>query len=307
MEDFDARMEMIIEDLGTLYNFYNGDKNRYNKHKHERKLLFQMRESVIFINTDETDINAYALYRDKEDVVFMTMPLYLMLHELFQKFCNDSFRAWWMTHIATLFCVFHEFAHLYSGHCQICNNKKLSMINNNETGLSIIDYHTIEMDADAIAMNRIADKIEEYLYKENDMLIPWNNNADNFLEDCFTGINGFFFILRLLESDGNRNESKNYYKYTHPTSIVRYILSMGAFTNYSELAHKREYEENYFVSLFEKTENHFCDIYDIKHYFFDCERLFDDSIIEIRKRLNDNWQVNVKHKLRPYNRIALPV
>lgn len=204
--------DMMEKEVRALYEFYNSNENNFNKSKNTRDLKFYIANTRKDINKPE--INAYACYGDYEDKIILTPILLDLILRLFLGL-KEQRNYEQMLYIALFFCISHEFSHLYFGHCQLSNTKSLSLDDFDERGFSALDYHTIEMSADAGAACRTVEKIIGLINAKR-----YEGSEDDFLQDCITAIQGFFFIIRVIT-----NETQPFYQSTHHPGIARFVYS----------------------------------------------------------------------------------
>lgn len=296
---YDQWKKNFDDALLELFNLYNSNENASNNQKNERKLTFYLWDEVDS-RVPKPEINAYALYKDeeKEDAVYMTKALFNCILNM-SDFCeSDSTRASTMALFTGLLVLAHEVTHLYAGHCQLCKANRLSMIYSKEFGLAEIDHQTLEYEADKISAYRMAEMVDNNIKarKENS-----HNNEKEYILLCLKSIDGFFNLLRYLESIYNPNNKTH----LHPPAFLRGLsyraLFLSSLENEFNITILESYNKSFFI-------NHilFCRYYRQKPYYISDEYvLLENSLYQLYlDKILNNFDRNIDGKLFKYRRLS---
>lgn len=128
----------------------------------------------------------------------------------------------YMAMFATKFLVAHEIGHIYNGHTEyyksICEKIKNK---NGDIESLYLDLQTMEMDADAFAINRMVDEVFR-LSKSNDKIFSLLNNKIEIIKILEAAIHGVFYIFRDYDKDVNYKLRK------HPSAYAREMMVLDA-------------------------------------------------------------------------------
>lgn len=284
-------------DVECLFNTYNSNNNIWNKHKHKRPIKFDMCDSIK-VGVKQSKFNAQACYKDNEDEIVVTTGLFQLMHKLFTTIAPPD-KAACMLSIAACFCVAHEFAHLYSGHCQLCDTRMLNAVYDPNSGISSFDNHTVEYDADCTAASKVAEKMMGFTKRQP--LLNIYRSEEAIIADCLKAIHGFFFILRCV--DGSANQL--YYSDTHPPSIARHIYSIQALRCHIKEMYRENIDIKLIEDLFVHNEELFSSALGMKLANDDYRIVMDNSLFEYKRQLEFNWSDNIKGRLKELTRMPL--
>ena len=292
----DVIKEMLDKSLEKQAEFYNSSMNITNKRRRWK-----------FILKEETDINnvqiknAMATYNEDEDTITMTTGFYRDIFNLFITMSDRFEHALWKTIVALEFCVSHELAHLYAGHCQLSNDRELSIFFRFSNGLSRPVYQMLEIDADAIACGRVADAVASNNIFTNGYLYYMYDNQEQFLTDSIKALCGLFYYLRSLGCD------KHFIPYTntHPPTFVRCFATGYSFIDHYTINYEDKrllLTKNIFDYLADK-KNTFCKILNVEPFtktMSDIHIIIDylDTLVKI-------WNNEIKGKIKKHRRLPL--
>ncbi|UHA60701.1 hypothetical protein KDJ21_002920 [Metabacillus litoralis] len=169
--------------LEFLMEFTKKSITIYNEHLPKDK-----RKKNIFLFVDDKTINAFATSINNIDVVGINIGVLTILYDFYNKVVDDKF----FTEIAGNgeerknlifrlqvmsfhYIICHEIGHLYNGHIDFgrLNLMKEIMNLNQSDRFEIIFNKTIELDADAFAMNRMLE------FNENLIAVKDKSSVDN--------------------------------------------------------------------------------------------------------------------------------
>lgn len=266
-------------------------------------------------------INAYSIYEPHTDHIVITEKFIDVMSEVLLNGGFEEYRAAWMLYVEIMFCSFHEFGHLLIGHCQLCNNMKMAVVESakDESGLEKNVLQALETDADLFAGRRIADLTATYIYS-NKMRMYDYTNWELFYYDMLRGIRAFFFILEILEFE----ESKRLHKVAvetgkdekeiirsakrnnHPPTIFRgYCVGetmMAYLSKYFGIEGKRRK----FIEIFIYGEKYFGGSYlRMKTFWKIYKHLLNGSVADSLERIKCYYTEELAGELKKYSRLPL--
>lgn len=289
-----------------LFALYNSAHNPYNQSPNSKKL------DLVF-SPDET-VNACA-NSSTADTITLHAGLLMKTHEcIYTLIANDesisnedekALISTFLFSISSHFVIAHEFGHIYLGHCDLPNlktstNISLHIAYDSRLGITPLDFQTLEMNADSLAMCRTVDYVLFRPYHHIGILslIHDQNRA---LELLIRAINITFFVLRHMMPP----MADPYYQYKkHHPIFLRQIMNLSTLLKYINYVHGYDISFNYIISVFASDEAKLCDLYYIPlvadHYMNDLTPL----MLDYEQSLRNNWN-NIRDKLLPYARSPL--
>lgn len=300
--------QICREHTQRLYELYNSKFNNYNNSKPNSK--------KISIEFDSQEIANALSYSDELDTIVIYKGLLKQLHkctqrmlefeENFQTFEEKATISVFLLSLSIHFIICHEFAHLYCGHCDLLNkisNKKVHFHFkfDHDIGITPLDFQTLEMNADAIAMCRTIDYVMfkpyhskliiELIYNKNieiDLLLKAMNINFFVLRDCMPPIYDECFETR-----------------RHHPNFLRQIMNMQTLKKYLQLKYNKPISDEMIDQHFSLDEKTLCELFyiplNIEHYKNNLNQVY----IEYEQKLRTNWNL-MYCKLAPFSRVDLP-
>lgn len=308
--------------LQQYYDFvYDPKQNMHiKKFPARRRLKFEIKDRVCKTG-NRPEINAYSFYDREDDRIFITEKLIELMSITSLRSNFDEDRQDWMFNVELYLCAFHELGHLLVGHCQLCENMKLSAIETEEinTGLNIPIYQTLEADADMFAGRRIAERAATMIF-DGSMGHFGYNDYNTFYYDTLWGIRAFFYVLEyleILEAKRQHNISVMTGKpqrgcqpgemtHKHPPALAR-----GYYTGLVFMEHMRKYfkikgKKDEFMKIFYSGEEVFGG-YTLTQEQFEkiYQYILNGTFERMRKRIKQYWFTDVRKQLKEYSRISV--
>lgn len=320
--DYSIYQENINFYLQQYYKFtYNAQKNRtILKFPDPRKLLFEIKDKVYKIGK-QPEINAYSIYDKDVDRIYITEALMDLMSRTSQnnEFADD--RQDWMFNVEYLLCAYHELGHLLVGHCQLCEHMRLAAVETQEeqSGLDVSLYQTLEMDADLFAGRRVAERAATMIY-DGSMEYFNYKNYKKFYYDTLRGIRAFFYVLEyleLMEAKRQHNISvltgspqkgcqPNENTHLHPPALARGYSTGLVFMEHMRKFFKISGNRDAFMKIFYSGEEMFGGVKLTQEQFQKIYQYVLDGTFETaRKRIKRHWILNVRKDLKKYSRISV--
>lgn len=197
--------------------------------------------------------------------------------------------------IAIKFVILHEIAHHYDGHILYLD----SCADNPCKSISILDFQTMEMDADAFAISRLIDEML-ILLKTDTRLCSIIKKA----EDLFVMFSFAISVLFLIINDEDIKEV-NDISSTYLSTLLR--LSMCLDCAKVNIKHKAKgiITESVFEDIYKKTipaSNQYYSLFGKSHY--EDAMKYNKETSKIFGEINENW-IKLRKELLPYARIPL--
>lgn len=300
---------------------YNPRKNRtILRFPAHRDLHIEIKDRV-YKTGNRPEINAYSFYDTNDDRIFITDDLMDLMSRVSLRNSFSDDRQDWMFNVEYLLCAFHELGHLLVGHCQLCDQMRLSAVEteDEQSGLDVSLYQTLEMDADLFAGRRVAERAASMIY-DGSMKHFSYSDPELFYYDTLRGIRAFFYVLEYLEQkeairqhdisvmtgQPQRGCQPNENTHLHPPSLAR-----GYSTGLVFMEHMRKYfkipgSKDEFMKIFLSGEEMFGDYTLTQEEFQKLYRYILDGTFErARKRIKWYWITDVRKQLKQYSRISV--
>lgn len=290
-----------------LCQSYSSQRKCSLKAESIRKLNLQFEENP--------QINAYAKKTDK-DIIFITTGLLKTVHTATQKMLeyDTLFVDYEENQIVSVFvasCILHyiishEFAHLFCGHFDYLATSQTSVplllfAYQENSGLTPLDYQTLEMNADAFAMAHMVSfaTFEPY---HTESVLELLHKKNYILRYLAKAINIMFFVLRnLLPPIYN----SNYEYHSHPPDFLRQIMNIQTVEKLLKTQYNTDVPESWFIKTFVEDERNLCDLYFIEYNPEHFKENLNLKFLDHEQRLRKNWNI-IKEKLEPFTWMELP-
>jgi len=218
--------------------------------------------------------------------------------------------AFLMSYFAVLYVILHEMGHHLNGHLQLLNENSVETLEMTEEGevlekISILDYQTLEMDADAFAtststvhFHSLIENLDTFPFPA---LVPQLGKKNMYRYWLFS----ILCLYRILGND-NINEINLYDSKYFPYRLRQALSSRIPISVLEHLGDKEGAE--LYASLIDKMFHYAEDMYNIT---FETETDTSDVLVastdmvaEHSKIVHDNW-LNIKPRLMKYARAIL--
>lgn len=291
-----------------LYDLYNSNFNTHNNSKVNSK--------KISIEFDSQEINNAFACSNKYDTIVIYKGLLKKLHKCtqqliefegqFQTYDEKATISVFLFSVSIHFIICHEFAHLYCGHCDLLNeinnkNVQLRLNLDSDIGITPLDFQTMEMNADAMAVCRTINYVLFEPYHDKSIVeLIHNKNIE--IDLLLKAINIIFFVLR----DFMPPVSDEYFETRkhHPT-FLRQIMNLQTLKKYLKIEYNKSISDEIINQQFAVDEKSLCKLFyiplNIEHYRNNLNQVF----IEHEQKLRANWNL-IYHKLTPFSRVELP-
>lgn len=289
-----------------LFDLYNSVHNPYNKSPNSKKLdlVFSPAETV---NASSNSSNV--------DTITLHTGLLKKTHECIytlikndNSISNEQDKALIGTFLFSISCHFiiaHEFGHIYLGHCDLPNpniskSVSLHIAYDSRLGISPLDFQTLEMNADSLAMCRTFDYTLFRPYHHIGILNLVHDQNRAF-ELLIHAINITFFVLRYMMppiADPSFESKKH-----HPI-FLRQVMNLHTLLKYINSEYGYSVSFDFLYDHLISDEAKLCDLYFIPlvadHYMNNLSPL----MLNHEQQLRTNWN-NIRDKLIPYARSPL--
>lgn len=316
---YQDNINFFLQDYYDLV--YNPEKNRtILKFPTRRNLHIEIKDKV-YKTGSRPEINAYSIYDISDDRIFITEELMGLMAEvvLRNRFSDD--RQDWMFNVEYLMCAYHELGHLLIGHCQLCDQMRLAAIETEEeqSGLDVSLYQTLEMDADLFAGRRVAERAASMICDGTMKHFSYSDYR-LFYYDTLRGMRAFFYVLEYLEhkeavrqhdisvmtGQPQRGCQPNENTHLHPPSLARGYSAGLVFMEHMRKYFKIRGNKEEFMNIFFAGEQMFGGYTPSREEFQKIYRyVLDGTFEKARKRVKRYWITDVRKLLEPYSRISL--
>lgn len=289
-----------------LFELYNSAYNPYNSAPNTKKLnLVISPDSSVNASADSSTV----------DTITLNIGLLKKTHECICAFIDNdnsisgdldkALISTFLFSVSIHFIIAHEFGHIYLGHCCLTNRNpskytRLHMAYDSSAGISPLDFQTLEMNADSLAICRTVDYTLFRPYHHADILslIHDQNRALNLLVHA---INITFFVLRYMMppiADADFQSRKH-----HPI-FLRQVMNLNTLLKYinSECGYNITF--NYLYHQLIDDEAKLCNLFYIPlvadHYMNNLSPI----MLNHEQQLRQNWNT-IREKLKPYARSPL--
>lgn len=290
-----------------LYEEYNSDINKYNKTPYIKEIIIQF-------NPENTN-NASAK-SDEKDIIILYKGLLKKLHDCASKIVESEFKyrddnekitiTVFLVSTSLNFIISHEFAHIYYGHCDMLNKINKSKIElmftyDNSIGLSPLDFQTLEMNADAVAVCRTVDFVLFKPYHtKNIQELFYNNGREKDL--LLRALNITFFTLREFMPPIYR---ENYRELKHHPELLRQFMNYNTLEKYAIMEHNYLITSEEIDAKFAEDEAKLSELYFIPKNLEHYKRNLNKEMILHEKKMRENLR-HMNARLRPSARAELP-
>lgn len=288
-----------------LFDLYNSAYNPYNPSSNTKKL-------DLVISPDRS-VNASA-DSSTTDTITLHIGLLKKAHECICAFLdnNDSISSdldkalisTFLFSVSIHFIIAHEFGHIYLGHCCLTNDNtskgRLHMAYDSSIGISPLDFQTLEMNADSLAICRTVDftLFRPYHHAGILSLIHDQNRA---LDLLVHAINITFFVLRYMMPP--ISDPSFQFRHHHPI-FLRQVMNLNTLQKYINSEHGYNVTFDYLYHQLIDDEAKLCDMYYIPlvadHYMNNLSPI----MLNHEQHLRQNWNA-IRDKLKPYARSPL--
>lgn len=299
--------QICLNHVDRLFNLYNSDANPANTKPNTKRIQIEF---------NPQDINNAQAESKEIDTIIIYRGLLKRLHTATQRLIEHRYSslnveerqiiAVFIFSVATHFVISHEFAHLYCGHCDflnVINNKNipLNFSVSSKIGINYLDYQTLEMNADALAMCRTIDFV---LYKpyHNKAVIKLIHDKCISIDLLLCAMNITFFVLRNFMPpifDVHFADQKH-----HP-AFLRQIMNSQTFKKYLEEEHNIKISETTIDEHFASDEKLLCELFYIPPIADHYKNNLNEVFIEHEQKLRTNWN-RIYDRLTPFSRTLLP-
>ncbi|MGO4184339.1 hypothetical protein AB4Z17_24475 [Paenibacillus sp. TAF43_2] len=218
--------------------------------------------------------------------------------------------AFLMSYFAILYVIQHEMGHHLNGHLQLLNESDVETLEMTEERktlekISILDYQTLEMDADAFATSAFTAHLHSMLENLDTFpfpaLVPQLSKKNMYSYWLFS-VHCLYRVLGNIKIDETNLYTSRYFPYR-----VRQALSSRI--PISVLVHLGDKEgAELYASLIDKmfryTEEMYNITFETQTDFSDVIVTSTDKVAEHSKNVHDNWH-NIKPRLMNYARAIL--
>lgn len=280
-------LDMISVNEGTIYKLY-GLFYKLNTKKDIIELTHKTKS--------RTPINTKIFYEnDKIDDKPMEIEI------VFSDDKNSNSIAEYMAMFAIKWIIAHEVGHAFNGHTAYYSEvrKKIqSEKNEEEIAKLFLDLQSMEMDADAFAVNRIIDVAMD-LYKKDDKIFKLLKNKQDILKLIICSVHAIFFIFRNCDVyDCMKTE--------HPPTFIRECLVLGAMKQGLLKKYNVIVDDDYMMNDIGKIENLICDIEGKKNEdYINYINNFHQEIKKYMTRIQSNFKNNIIYKINDESRLPI--
>lgn len=295
----------IIDDRLSLCQYRAANRRFFRLPLRQRPYKVYVEDSIPELGI-KSQINAFSYYDTKQDCIFIMRSLIDFFAYILNAVSETQGQYTWMFHVVLWFCGFHEFGHLYLGHCQLNESRRMAMTfsDNVNSGFTPKDIQAMEFEADMYAAGQLADLVREQI-KSKEYIKIWNyRNSDKFYSDALEAICGFFSIIKYLEYKEQKKKILGKQKdYDHPSFLLReYIVGSVFFAYMEEFGFRRKDKEfkHYMVhndEIFMKAP------YDEELIKFEYDAILSGSIREYARYVIDYCNQVLDKKTAPYTRL----
>ncbi len=295
----------IIDDWLSLCQYRAANRRFF-------RLPFRQRPYKVYVEDNipelgiKSQINAFSYYDTQVDRIFIMRRLIDFFADVLNDVSETQEQYSWMFHVALWFCGFHEFGHLYLGHCQMNESRRMAMTfsDNINAGFTPKDIQAMEFEADMYAADQLADLVRQQI-KSKEYIRTWNySDFEKFYSDAIKGICGFFSIIKYLEYKEQKKKSLGKQKeYDHPSFLLREYVVGSVFLAWMEkfgFGRKDEELRHYMVhndEIFMKAP------YDAERVEYEYGAILDGSIREHARHVIDYCNRVLDKKTAPYTRL----
>lgn len=293
--------------VDRLFNLYNSDANPTNTKPNMKGIKLEF---------NQQDINNAHAESKEVDIIVIYRGLLKRLHTAIQRLTEDQYSflnvekrqiiAVFIFSVASHFVVSHEFAHLYCGHCDFLNkinnkNIPLNLSVSSKIEINYLDYQTLEMNADALAMCRTIDFV---LYKpyHSKVIIELIHDKGIAIDLLLCAMNITFFVLRNFMPpifDIHFEDQKH-----HP-AFLRQIMTFQTLKKHLEEEYKIAISEATIDTHFASDEKLLCELFYIPPIADHYKNNLNGVHIEHEQKLRTNWNY-ICDRLTPFSRVLLP-
>ncbi|KLA22692.1 MULTISPECIES: hypothetical protein [Bacillus] len=173
-----------------------------------------------FFFVNDRSINAFATRYNDIDIVGINIGVPEKLYDYFDQVIDDTIfpeiagnnelrkdLIFNLQVFSIIYILFHEFGHIYNGHIDYDELKYLQMFADNSS-LKYLHSKTIEMDADAFAINRAYEFIESLIAIRSKEDKPYNVREFSYKSLMFAVYSFYLFFEDIIDVN---NLSKKYY------------------------------------------------------------------------------------------------
>ena len=294
-----------IERLYVLYNSNANLKRKTMLHNGKIELLFadsdQINAQSSVDNGDKIIIHKGLLSKTHECIERM-----IMSDKIYPSSDQQEIISVFIFSIILHYIIAHEFAHLYNGHCEMLkqinngNNVCLQFAYDSKINITPLDFQTLEMDADALAMCRTIDYVFFDAY-HSPHIINLVDTLSSRVGILLKSLNIMFFILRhFLPPIFDINFAIR----THHPNFLRQVMNYNTLEKYLREEHKKDLSSDYIDEKFATDEKSLCELYYIPlvadHYLIN----LNSEMLKHEQALRSNWIV-LREKLSKYSRTQL--
>jgi len=280
-------LDMITVNEGTILKLYN--------------LFYKLntRINIIELSSEtksRTEINATIFYKNHE-----SDDKEIEAEMVFSDDIISNNIAEYMAMFAIKWIIAHEIGHAFNGHTGYyleVRNKIQNENNEEEKEKLFLDLQTMEVDADAFAVNRIIDVVMD-LYKKNDKILGMLKNQNDLLKLAIFSIHGVFYMFRDCELYDR-------IKIEHPPTFIRECLVLGSMKRCLLKRHNFKVDDNYIVDAVGKIENLICAVDGKRNEnYINYIKEFYPQIQKYCAKIQYNFQNNIIYKIKDEARLPI--
>lgn len=295
----------ILDDRLSLCQYRANNRGFFRVHTRQRPYEVYVERTLPQFNIG-SQINAFSLYKPEKDYIFIMQDLVDFFAIVLQNASASQQEYTWMFHTILYFCGFHEFAHLYLGHCQLKNSCRMAMTfsDNVTEELSPKDIQAMEFEADMYAAAQLADLVREKIKNKEYRKLWGYPSKEVFYSHVLKALCGFFSIIKYLEYKEQKKRSWGKSKaYDHPSYLLREYLTGTLFSSLmAEYGFKRM-DDDFFYYLFHTDPIFMHAPYDESLVKHDYSAILDGSIKYHTRDVLDYCNNVLDKKTAPFARL----
>lgn len=295
----------ILEDRLSLCQYRANKRRFFRSIKKQRPYKVYVEQEVPKFGI-EPQINAFSLYDKNIDRIFVMRELINFLAYILGGVSDTKSQYTWMFHAVLYFCSFHEFGHLYLGHCQLKPDCRLAMTftDNFCDELSPKDLQAMEFEADMYAAGELADLVREQIHSKKYKQLWGYNDIQQFYSDSLKAICCFFSMIKWNEYHEQEKRFLGYKEpYDHPSFLLREYLVGSLFQTWMDKHGfgRRDSELRYFIL---NTDTLFMRMpHDSKQIEYEYSAILDGSIKQHIAHVIDYCNEILDKKTAPFTRL----
>lgn len=294
----------VLEDRLALCQ-YRADRGRLQKPWVQKRTYKVYVEDRIPEFDIEPQINAFSFYDEQIDRIFIMRNLVNFFAAVLNEVSETQTQYSWMFHVVLYFCGFHEFGHLYLGHCQLMPSCKLAMTFADNICDTLLpkDIQAMEFEADMYATDVLADLVRENIKNRRYQKLWGYQNREEFYSDAIKALCGFFSIVKY--SEYKEQLKKSFSKsavYDHPSFLLReYLVGELFLTWMDKYGFGRKDQE--FLYYLVNNDMIFMKAYDEDRLKYQYQAVLDGSIKEHVRHVLDYCNQVLDRKTAPFTRL----